>query len=113
MDNDRTMSKAEMLHLRREQIKQEDIAVLNLLYRTATLSVDAAQAQIAAMPRLSQSERDRRMEVEQKYLKLAKRPWLKDQIPPSHTALIAFSNQLEQAIKKYKIVERNGQFIAL
>jgi hypothetical protein len=105
------MSAAELILRQREEMIQQELATLNLLYRTALATVEAELDQIEAM-RVSDEEKQKMQDRCKYHLWLAKLAILPEHatIPRHKTALVAFHNQLCECLKKYVVAEVRGQF---
>lgn len=93
-------------------IKQETAEILNLLYRTARDSTEAAEDNINARADITEEQKNKLIEYEWRLFRLSKWPKiaLSQPFPGSRPNLLAFHNTLNEAIEKYLVAERGGVY---
>jgi hypothetical protein len=109
----RIMSFEQVRFYREQTMKQETAEVLNLLYRSARATVEAAEDNINARKDLTEEQKDKMIKYEWRLFRLSKWPKmaLSQPFPTNRVNLLAFHNALNEAIEKYLVAERGGVYI--
>lgn len=110
--SDRIMSLDQIRYYREKAMKEETAAFLNMLYRTARASTEAAEDNIIARTDLTEEQKEKKIAIEWALFRLSKREKriLSHPMPENRAYLVAFNNALDEAVQKYLLYERNGVY---